>query len=71
MTSKPKDEGELVVDLVGEPLCTCPFCGGDVSVSYEPPAVLHTLPVCSKYTALDADDFLVAVRNALAGAKPS
>lgn len=70
--SKPVDEGEPAPrGLASEPLCTCPFCGGDVAVAFDPLAVLHTLPVCTKYAALAADAFLVAVHDALVGAKPS
>lgn len=57
--------------LVGEDLGPCPFCQGALAYSMNPPAVLHELPVCTKYAKLDADVFLIAVRDALIGAKPS
>lgn len=48
----------------------CPFCAGKFSASAEPPAVLHTLPVCAKFTELEVDEFLIAAREARE-AKPS
>lgn len=43
---------------------SCPFCGGNCSVSEEHEHVLHALPVCPKYTAMEPGDFLAAVNNA-------
>jgi hypothetical protein len=48
----------------------CPFCKGQFSASAEPPSVLHSIPVCVKFTELDPDKFLVAAREARE-AKPS
>jgi hypothetical protein len=48
----------------------CPFCEGKFSASAEPPSVLHSIPVCAKFTELDPDKFLVAAREARE-AKPS
>lgn len=43
----------------------CPFCKGKCSVSEEKEMVLHALPVCAKYLALEPQDFLHAVNEAM------
>lgn len=45
---------------------TCPFCGGRFDVGYlesGKPAVLHTVPYCSTYAALEIDEYLAAVNR--------
>lgn len=44
----------------------CPFCVGTFSVCIDPPAVVHTVPVCTKFTDLEPDGFLRAARFARA-----
>jgi hypothetical protein len=44
---------------------TCPFCGVPASASERPPAVFHTMPPCSKYLALEPDEYLAAVNDAM------
>ena len=44
----------------------CPFCDGQFSASEEPPAILHSLPVCTKFTECEPDAFLRAARFAKA-----
>lgn len=41
----------------------CPFCGGTIMVQVEEYAVLHTIPVCSKYFDLEPLEFLEAVNE--------
>lgn len=45
------------------PFC-CPFCDGNFSASIEPPAVMHSLPVCAKFVGSEPTDFLRAARTA-------
>ncbi len=42
----------------------CPFCQGQFSASEEPPAVVHTIPMCVKFVALEPDKFLREARLA-------
>jgi len=42
--------------------CICPFCGVRF-YAYESGAVIHRLPVCTKFIALEADDFLAAAND--------
>ena len=50
--------------MVGEDLGTCPFCGGNIAKSSDPPSVMHSLPMCEKYVQLEGDDFLAEVAEA-------
>lgn len=40
----------------------CPFCVGTFSVTEDPPAVAHTVPICSKFVECEPDAFLRAAR---------
>ncbi len=54
--------GDAIRGVIGP--FSCPFCEGNFSASEEPPAVLHSLPVCSQWTALEPHEFLEAARHA-------
>lgn len=41
----------------------CPFCRGVVMADASEGKVMHTMPACSEFEALEPDDFLVAVRK--------
>jgi hypothetical protein len=49
---------------------TCPFCGALASVSERPPTVFHALPPCTKYLALEPQDYLAAVNDAMGNPRP-
>ena len=49
----------------------CPFCGALASVSENKFAVFHAMPPCSKYLALEPDDFLAAVNDAMGNPRPN
>lgn len=49
----------------------CPFCGGKCSVSEEKAMVLHALPPCARYLALEPGDFLHAVNVAMDNPRPN
>lgn len=53
-----------VVAVVGP--FPCPFCSGDFSACNEPPSVIHTIPICVKFTECEPDAFLRAARYARA-----
>jgi len=42
--------------------CACPFCGVNF-IAYENGAVIHRLPVCTKFMALEPVDFLAAAND--------
>ena len=50
--------------LKGEDAGLCPFCRGKIAVSSEPPAVMHSLPLCAEYRALPPLEFLERVSAA-------
>jgi hypothetical protein len=50
--------------LKGEDLGRCPFCGGSIAASDDPPAVMHAMPICDRYIRLSPGDYLTAVRVA-------
>jgi len=58
--------------IVGEELPTaCPFCGGKLAVSLEPPSVLHALPPCREFMRDEPPQvFLKRVRKALKRRQP-
>lgn len=43
----------------------CPFCGKHCTVSAEQECILHELPVCATFDALEPPDFLKAVNDEL------
>lgn len=63
-----RGRGILVRDAVD---FTCPFCSGKCSASDERALVLHAMPPCSKYLALEPDDFLAAVNDAMGNPRPN
>jgi hypothetical protein len=40
----------------------CPFCGGRAGVTRDPPAVVHSFPLCDMF-GLDPVDYLRAVNE--------
>ena len=54
--------------LVGEDLGACPFCGKNIAyglspVDGAPDSLLHELPTCVKFDALEIDEFAKALRE--------
>jgi hypothetical protein len=49
----------------------CPFCKGKCSASEEKFVVLHSMPPCPKYLALEPDDYLAAVNDAMGSPRPN
>ena len=51
--------------ITGTDLGGCPFCGGKIGASIDaagsPDGVLHTMPLCETFTALEPQDFISAV----------
>ena len=43
----------------------CPFCGKLASASGKKFAVFHAVPPCPKYLALEPDEYLAAVNDAM------
>ena len=43
----------------------CPFCGGKVAASKADSSVLHSVPPCEKFNAMEPDDFLHACNAAM------
>lgn len=44
----------------------CPFCGGHVSVGAPPdgvPWIIHAVPTCGRFDALEPDEFMAAVND--------
>jgi len=74
---KTKAKGRLpskVGDVVrGLDLGRCPFCPqGELALSPEPFAVMHTMPVCLTFAAESPIDFLrVCIKRASDSNKPS
>lgn len=47
-------------DRVEEPIAfVCPYCGGRVSATIQPRALMHTLPLCRRFRDWDPEHFLV------------
>lgn len=62
--------------FTGEDLGPCPFCGKNVAyginpVDGGPDSLLHELPTCPKFDALEADEFAKAMREELERRRPS
>jgi hypothetical protein len=49
---------------------SCPFCRGRLAISKEPPAVMHTLPLCPTYAETGPIEFLRRVNAARRRATP-
>jgi hypothetical protein len=63
-------EAERTGQLTGEDLGRCPFCGGDLAATIlgsPDPGVIHSLPTCEKFDALEPIAFLRACRERKAG----
>jgi hypothetical protein len=59
-----------VTDLIGVELPTaCPFCGGALAVSLEPPSVMHALPMCREFQRDEPVVFLRKARKAFEAAR--
>lgn len=43
----------------------CPFCGGQCATTDKPLGVLHSLPLCERFGALEPVEFLHAVNVTL------
>jgi hypothetical protein len=46
----------------------CPFCRGRFFIAHDgvgPVGVIHTAPICAKFTALEPIDFVAAVNDHL------
>ncbi len=46
----------------GEFVCKC-ICGGDICTDDEMKSLLHSMPTCAKFDAMDPEDFIVWVRE--------
>jgi hypothetical protein len=57
---KPDARGPLTAEDLGR----CPFCFGKLAAAAEPAAVIHSLPMCERFKALEPAAFLRAVRKA-------
>jgi len=56
--------------LQGEDLGPCPFCGLSIAfgvspIDGQPDSLLHELPTCPKFDAMEAQDFATAMREEL------
>lgn len=62
-----RHKGPIVSETV-VPMSACPFCEGQFSVARKKPSrepfLLHTVPPCARYLALEVADYLAAVRVA-------
>lgn len=52
----------LPKQILVQPLGLCP-CGKEIAASMDPPSVVHGLPYCEKFLALEPDEFLTYVRR--------
>jgi hypothetical protein len=55
---------------IGEDIGACPFCSGRVSISRNPNAVMHSMPMCAKFEAEEPLMFLHNMRVAKVGPLP-
>lgn len=57
--------------LTADELPPCPFCGAYVGANAAQGALIHGLPTCDRFRQLDPLNFVIAMRQALEGKKPS
>ena len=72
--SGPKDESVEMV--TAGPGGDCPFCDGEYfigfdPITHEPSGMLHSQPMCEKFEAMDPDEYLFQVNEALGLHSPS
>jgi hypothetical protein len=65
------DEGRCAMKSTAEamgvaamPQKPCPFCAGRFFAALHPAAVMHSVPACAKFLALEPVDYLAAVNAA-------
>jgi hypothetical protein len=49
--------------MVGHDLGACPFCGLHIAAEIDDGAVMHALPTCATFDAMDALTFITEVRK--------
>lgn len=47
--------------MKGEDVGPCPYCGLELAVSTDPPAVMHAVPMCKEFEEVDPLTFVKQV----------